>query len=186
MFCLFKCIARLFVFCLFIIQPWFHPVAKYCFNVICFTRFIFVNSVIVSSIISFNNLYQDFIIMYVWYFVSRNSISVLGAIWPSLSPCTIIIPILLTYLPSFDCKIAKCRTLRIWSNGWPSWTIWATSSASSLPVSLLTAKLTSSCDMVAVSTSFESFTQAVRGWPFALIRLTSGKRETPFKLCFLF
>ena len=35
------------------------------FNAICFTRFIFVNSVIVSSIISYNDLYQDFIIMYV-------------------------------------------------------------------------------------------------------------------------
>ena len=71
---------------------------KYCFNAIYFTRFIVVNSVIVSSIISCNDLYQDFIIMYVWYFVSRNSISVLGAIWPSLSPCTVINPILLTYL----------------------------------------------------------------------------------------
>ena len=70
---------------------------KYCFNAIYFTGFIFVNSVVVSSIISCNNLYQDFIIMYVWYFVSRNSISVLGAIWPSLSPCTVINPILLTY-----------------------------------------------------------------------------------------
>ena len=39
--------------------------------------FIFVNnSVIVSSIIICNDLYQDFIIMYVWYFVSRYSISV--------------------------------------------------------------------------------------------------------------
>ena len=66
---------------------------KYCFNAIYFTRFISVNSVIVSSIISCNDLYQDFIIMYVWYFVSRNSISVLGAIWPSLSPCTVINPI---------------------------------------------------------------------------------------------
>ena len=84
-----------FLFCLFIIQPWFYPVVKYCFNAICFTRFIFV---IVSSIISCNDLYQDFIIMYVWYFVSRNSISVLGAIWPSLSPCTVINSILLTYL----------------------------------------------------------------------------------------
>ena len=79
-------------------QPWFYPVVKYCFNAICFTRFIFVNSVIVSSIISCNDLYQDFIIINVWYFVSRNSISVLGAIWPSLSPCTVINPILLTYL----------------------------------------------------------------------------------------
>ena len=42
-------------------------------SVLCF---IFVNSVIVSSIISCNDLYQNFIIMYVWYFVSRNSISV--------------------------------------------------------------------------------------------------------------
>ena len=50
-------------------QPWFYPVVKYCFNAICFTRFIFVNSVIVSSIISCNDLYQDFIIMCVWYFV---------------------------------------------------------------------------------------------------------------------
>ena len=88
-----------FLFCLFIMQPWFYPVVKYCFNAICFTRFIFVNSVIVSLIISCNDLYQDFIIMYVWYFVSRNSISVLGAIWPSLSPCTVINPMLLTYLP---------------------------------------------------------------------------------------
>ena len=31
--------------------------------------FIFVSSVIVSSIISCNDLYQDFIIIYVWYFV---------------------------------------------------------------------------------------------------------------------
>ena len=37
-----------------------------------FTCFIFVNSIIVSSNISGNDLYQDFIIMYVWYFVSRN------------------------------------------------------------------------------------------------------------------
>ena len=88
----------IFLFCLFIIQPWFYPVVKYCFNAIYFTCFIFVNSVIVSSIISCNDLYQDFIIMYVWYFVSRNSISVLGAIWPSLSPYTLINPILLTYL----------------------------------------------------------------------------------------
>ena len=87
-----------FLFCLFIMQPWFYSVVKYCFNAICFTRFIFVNSVMVSSIISCNDLYQDFIIMYIWYFVSRNSISVLGAIWPSLSPCTVINPILLTYL----------------------------------------------------------------------------------------
>ena len=90
----------MFLFCLFIMQPWFYPVVKYCFNAICFTRFIFVNSVIVSSIISCNDLYQDFSIMYIWYFVSRNSISVLGAIWPSLSPCTVINPILLTYLLS--------------------------------------------------------------------------------------
>ena len=76
---------------------------KYCFNAIYFTRFIFVNSVIVSSIISCKDLYQDFIIMYVWYFVSRNSISVLGAIWPSLSPCTVINPILLTYLANMVC-----------------------------------------------------------------------------------
>ena len=88
----------IFLFCLFIIQPWFYPVVKYCFNAIYFTRFIFVNSVIVSSIISCNDLYQDFIIMYVWYFVNRNSISLLGAIWPSLIPCTVINPILLTYL----------------------------------------------------------------------------------------
>ena len=86
-----------------LVQPWFYPVVKYCFNAIYFTRFIFVNSVIVSSIISCNDLYQDFIIMYVWYFVSRNSISVLGAIWPSLSPCTVINPILLTYLLSIGC-----------------------------------------------------------------------------------
>ena len=66
------------------------------FNAICFTCFIFVNSVIVSSIISCNDLYQNFIIMYVWYFVSRNSISEKGAIWPSLSPCTVINQILLT------------------------------------------------------------------------------------------
>ena len=32
--------------------------------------------ILVSSIISCNDLYQDFIIMFVWYFVSRNSISV--------------------------------------------------------------------------------------------------------------
>ena len=87
-------------------QPWFYPVVKYWFNAICFTRFIFVNSVIVSSIISCNDLHQDFITMYTWYFVSRNSISVLGAIWLSLSPCTmhrykpntVINPILLIYL----------------------------------------------------------------------------------------
>ena len=79
-------------------QPWFYPVVKYCFNAICFTRFIFVNSVIVSSNISCNDLSWNFIVMYVWYFVSWNSISVQGAIWPSLSPCTVINPILLTYL----------------------------------------------------------------------------------------
>ena len=38
---------------------------KYCFDAICFTRFIFVNSVIVSSNISCNDLSWDFIIMYV-------------------------------------------------------------------------------------------------------------------------
>ena len=89
-------------------QPWFYPVVKYCFNAICFTRFIFVNSVIVSSIISCNDLYQDFIIMYVWYFVSRNSISVLGAIWPSLSPYTVINPILLTYSCPFCSGANSC------------------------------------------------------------------------------
>ena len=56
-----------FLFCLFIMQPWFYPAAKYCFNAICFTCFIFVNSVIVSSNISCNDLSCDFIIMYVWY-----------------------------------------------------------------------------------------------------------------------
>ena len=93
-------------------QPWFYPVVKYCFNAFCFTRFIFVNSVIISSIISCNDLYQDFIIMYIWYFVSRNSISVLGAIWPSLSPCTVINLILLTYLPTwiilFSTFVSSC------------------------------------------------------------------------------
>ena len=43
---------------------------KYCFIAICFTRFIFVNSVIVSSNISCNDLSWDFIVIYVWYFVS--------------------------------------------------------------------------------------------------------------------
>ena len=52
-----------FLFCLFIMQPWFYPIVKFCFNAICFTRFIFVNSVIVYSIISCNNLYQDFVIV---------------------------------------------------------------------------------------------------------------------------
>ena len=102
------------LFCLFIIQPWFYPGVKY-FNAICFMCFIFVNSVIVSSIITCNDLYQNFIIMYVWYFVSRNSISVLGAIWPSLSPCTVINPILLTYsYPKFNRNemeaVATCMT----------------------------------------------------------------------------
>ena len=87
-----------FLFCLFIIQPWFYPVVKYCFNAICFTRFICVNSVVVSSNISCNDLSWDFIVMYFWYFASWNSMSVSGAIWPSLSPCTVINPILLTYL----------------------------------------------------------------------------------------
>ena len=101
----FKCIARLcFYSAFFIMQPWFYPVVKYCFNAISFTRFIFVNSVIISSIISCNDLYQDFIIMYIWYFVSWNSISVPGAIWPSLSPCTAINPILLTYLLTHNMK----------------------------------------------------------------------------------
>ena len=94
---------------------------KYCFNAIYFTRFIFVNSIIVSSIISCNDLYQDFIIMYVWYFVSRNSISVLGAIWPSLSPCTVINPILLTYLlvsgslGAGDLNFSCCRSVSVHS-----------------------------------------------------------------------
>ena len=95
----------MFLFCLFIIQPCFYLVVKYCFNAICFTRFINVNSVIISSIISCNDLYQDFIIMYVWYFVNRISVSVLGAIWPSLSPCTVINPILPTYLLARDGEI---------------------------------------------------------------------------------
>ena len=60
----------IFLFCLFDIQPWFYPVVKYCFNAIYFTRFIFVNIVIVSSNISCNDLSWDFILMYVWYFVS--------------------------------------------------------------------------------------------------------------------
>ena len=47
-----------------------YPVVKYCFNAICFTPFIFVNSVIVSSNISCNDLSWDFIVMYVWYFVT--------------------------------------------------------------------------------------------------------------------
>ena len=83
-----------------VILFWYHMrfyLVSYCFNTICFTCLIFVNSVIVSSIISCNDLYQDFIMMYVWYFVIRNSLSVLGAIWPSLSPCTVINPTLLTY-----------------------------------------------------------------------------------------
>ena len=39
------------------------------------------------------------------YFVSWNSISVYGAIWPSMSPCTVINPILLTchYGCGWDC-----------------------------------------------------------------------------------
>ena len=62
--------------CIFIIiQPWFILLWNI-FNAICFMCFILVNSVIVSSIISCNDLYQNFIIMYVWYFISRNSISV--------------------------------------------------------------------------------------------------------------
>ena len=88
----------MFLFCLFIVQPWFYPVVKYCFNAICFTRFIFVNSVIVSSYISCNDLSWDFIVMYVWCFVGWNSISASGAILPSLSPCIVVNPILLTYL----------------------------------------------------------------------------------------
>ena len=84
-----------FLFCLFIIQPWFYHVVKYCFNAIYFTSFIFVNSIIVSSNISCNDLSWDFIVIYVWYFVNWNSISVQGAIWSSLSPCTVIKPILL-------------------------------------------------------------------------------------------
>ena len=70
MFSLLSALQGFFLFCPFMIQPCFYPVVKYCFNAICFTRFIFVNSVIVSSIISCNDLYQDFIIMYIWYFVS--------------------------------------------------------------------------------------------------------------------
>ena len=66
-----------FLLCLFFfIKPWFYPVVKYWFDVICFTCFIFVSSVKVSSNISCNDLYKDFIIMYVWYFVSWNSIFV--------------------------------------------------------------------------------------------------------------
>ena len=52
MFSLLSALQGFFLFCLFIIQPWFYPVVKYCFNAICFTHSIFVNSVIVSSNIS--------------------------------------------------------------------------------------------------------------------------------------
>ena len=88
----------MFLFCHFIVQPWFYPVVKYCFDAICFTRFIFVNSVIVSSYISCNDLSWDIIVMYVWCFVSWNSLSASGAILPSLSPCTVVNLILPTYL----------------------------------------------------------------------------------------
>ena len=100
----------------FYLQPWFYPVLKYCFTAICFTCFIFVNSVIVSSNISCNNLSWDFIVMYVWYFVCWNSISVLGAIWPSLSPCTVINPILLTYWNPMT-LMAASKTRVIWNRG---------------------------------------------------------------------
>ena len=94
----FKCVARLYFYSAFLFYNLDFILLWNIFNAICFMCFIFVNSVIVSSIVSCNDLYQDFIIMYVYYFVSRNSTSVQGAIWPSLSPCTVINPILLTYL----------------------------------------------------------------------------------------
>ena len=111
----------MFLFCLFIIQPWFYPVVKYCFNAIYFTPFIFVNSVIVSSNISCNDLPWDFIVIYVWYFVGWNSICVLGAIWPSLSPCTVINPILLAYLLTLhngSFLKQKCRHLDVFGCTW--------------------------------------------------------------------
>ena len=60
--------------CVFILPFYYtnliYPVVKYCLNAICFTCFVFVNSVIVSSNIGCNDLSWDFIIMYVWYFAS--------------------------------------------------------------------------------------------------------------------
>ena len=58
-----------FLFCLYIVQSWFHHVVEYCLMP-SFLYFLSVNFVKVFSYISCNDLYQDFIIMYVLYFVS--------------------------------------------------------------------------------------------------------------------
>ena len=72
----FRCVARLYFYSAFLLYNLDFILLWTIFNAICFMCFIFVNSVIVFSIISCNDLYQDFIVMYVWYFVSRNSTSV--------------------------------------------------------------------------------------------------------------
>ena len=57
--------------CVFILPFYYTTLILTCceklFNAICFTRFIFVNSVIVSSNISCNDLSWNFNVMYVWY-----------------------------------------------------------------------------------------------------------------------
>ena len=127
----FKCIARLYFYSAFLLYNLDFILLWNIFNAICFTCFVFVNSVIVSSIISCNDLYQSFIIMYLWYFVSRNSISVLGAIWPSLSPCTVINPIFLTYsrshcgpqLSNWTIYPVSPNAAMVAGSHWPMWSI---------------------------------------------------------------
>ena len=52
------CIARLCFYSafFFFVEPWFHPVVKYCSNIICFTCRIVVNSIAVSLKYGYNNL----------------------------------------------------------------------------------------------------------------------------------
>ena len=59
--------------CIFILPFYYTTLILSCCEIFLMPS---VLCVIVSSIISCNDLYQDFIIMFVWYFVSRNSTSV--------------------------------------------------------------------------------------------------------------
>ena len=55
--CLYVHCKVVFLFCLlFIVEPWFLPVVKYCSNIICFTCRIVVNSIAVSLKYGYNNL----------------------------------------------------------------------------------------------------------------------------------
>ena len=105
------------------------------FNAICFMCFIFVNSVIVSSNISCNDLYQDFILMFVWYFLSRNSMSVCDMAF--IEPMHRNKPNI-TYL--LTCWIFRWINMNIYQNGasLPDIQVLATQKAMASAVKLLT------------------------------------------------